>query len=102
MLFGRRRKRLADASELYIGPHTKRFREVQKHLRQSEEAVDRGRCPDAMIHLYEAHELMQIKPDVGVDMHQRYADVKRQIKASCRTSFAARHPRRRRRRRAQR
>jgi hypothetical protein len=90
-MFGRRRKRLADAHELYIGPETKRFRDIRKHLREASTALDKGRCPDAALHLHEARDLMkQGRHDVGADTRNWLADENQRLVKSCRTTFGTR------------
>jgi hypothetical protein len=99
-MLGRHRKRLADASELYIGPETKRFRDVRQHLRQASTALDRHRCPEAALHLHEAQTLMkQGRYDMGADTHEWLAVENQRLKKSCRVSFGTRKRARRRRRR---
>jgi hypothetical protein len=89
-MLGRRRKRFADASELYIGPETKRFRDIHKHLREASAALDRRRCPDAALHLYEAQDLMKRGRDVGAETRERFAEESQRLQKSCRTSFGTR------------
>jgi hypothetical protein len=88
----RRRRKLADASELYIGPETKRFREIRKQLREASNALDRGKCTDAAMHLHEAHDMMKRGLDVGTDTRGWYAAEKRRLQTSCRLDLAAYKP----------
>ena len=87
----RRRKRFAD-TELYIGPETKRFRDIRKHLREASTALDKGRCPDAALHLHEARDLMKRGIDVGVDTRDWFTDESQRLKKSCRVNLAAYKP----------
>jgi hypothetical protein len=96
-MFGRHRKRLAD-HELYIGPETKRFHDIRKHLRQASTALDKGRCPDAALHLHEAQDLMKRGRDVGADTRDWFTAENQRLKKSCRTSFGTRKKPQRRRR----
>jgi hypothetical protein len=92
-MIGGRRKKLADASELYIGPETKRFREVHKQIRAASDALDSGRCMDASMHLIEAQDLMKAgRSDVGAETRNLLADEKRRLKQSCHLNLAAYKP----------
>jgi hypothetical protein len=92
MMFGRRRKRLAD-TELYIGPATQRVYEIRKQLRAASTALDKGRCIDASMHLYEARDMMRGR-DVGSDTRMWLADEKQRLKTECRVNLGARKRRR--------
>jgi len=89
VMLGRRHKRFADP-ELYIGPETKRFYDIRKHLREASTALDKGRCPDAALHLYEVQDLLARGRDVGADTRDWFATETRRLKKSCRTSFGTR------------
>lgn len=90
----RTRKKLAD-HELYIGPETKRAYEIHKQIRAASAALDRRKCTDATMHLYEAHDMMSRGRDVGPRMRALFNEEKRRLQSTCRVNFAARMRRRR-------